>query len=125
MILIVDDNKEDWKLFEKIIIQLYPDKNIKIHYAESASEARKLLLINEYKVIFLDVYLRSEDGIVLLSEIKNSPIIKSNTIVVMSSVIREIDKVTCDELNALYIEKQMTFDANKAQLKHLLDPVFA
>ena len=63
-ILIIDDEKDNTEIIKDIL----EDVNYSTMLARSADEAKAILVVNDFDLILMDVWMPGQDGISLLSE---------------------------------------------------------
>ena len=101
--LVVDDDLSDIMMLKKALAAVSPD--IDIHTCTSVGDARKLLLRCRFDIIFLDVRVPPEDGIVFLEEIRNSQMLRLQKVVMVSGVDGPLDRLAARSLNTAFFVK--------------------
>jgi DNA-binding response OmpR family regulator len=120
-IVVVDDSPTIKKLFERGMRDL--DVSLKIF--RSANACWKYLQSNKPDLLFLNIKMPGKDGLTLLKEIRELPLHKDTSVVMISSKDYAQDRSIANDLGALdFITKPMPIQALRdVVIKHLnIDP---
>jgi CheY-like chemotaxis protein len=106
-ILIVDD----WRLFLKMIEDIFRREQVNILTAKNGPEAVELIRKEKPDLVYMDLYMTGGNGDDACREVKNDPVLKSTPIVMVTSSnspedIERCQKAGCDA----YIHKPFTRD---------------
>lgn len=126
-VLIVEDNFGDFTLIRHLFEEELPGSNIA--YAEDFQQAEKLLSINEFDIIFLDLTLPDSSGSELVSNLvklaPNTPILvltgyadKQYGLEVLGLGVS--DYLLKDELNGEQLKKTVLYSIERAKISNKL-----
>lgn len=117
---------EDDESILELILYALKSQNIKALGFKHPDEFSKALLNNKPQIVVLDLMLPSKSGFEITKELKNSPATKSISILILSALNNEMDKVKGLELGADdYIAKPfgvMEFIARIKTIQRRLKP---
>ncbi|MEM5947334.1 ATP-binding protein [Spirochaetia bacterium 38H-sp] len=88
MALVVDDNPENRKVVEKMLIR----NNILVHNADTGKTAIELATKNKYNIIFLDYNMPEMDGLETANAIRNIKINSETPLIVLTGQVLPEDK---------------------------------
>jgi DNA-binding response OmpR family regulator len=120
-IVVVDDSPTVKKLFERGM----RDLDVSLEIFGSASACWKYLQSNKPDLLFLNIKMPGKDGLTLLKEIRELPLHKDTSVVMISSKDYAQDRSIANDLGALdFITKPMPIQAIRdVVIKHLnIDP---
>jgi len=103
-ILIIDDEKDNTEIIKDIL----EDVSYSTMLAKSASEAKAVLLANDFDLILMDVWMPGQDGISLLSEWHSEGF--NTPVVMMSGHAEPSDIVRAMKLGAVDFLKKPLHD---------------
>ena len=103
-ILIIDDEKDNTEIIKDIL----EDVSYSTMLAKSASEAKAVLLANDFDLILMDVWMPGQDGISLLSEWYSEGF--NTPVVMMSGHAEPSDIVRAMKLGAVDFLKKPLHD---------------
>lgn len=110
-ILIIEDQPGYAALLETLIKEIVKKEPIDLPFmmhAINLAEARKIIIGVKLDIIFLDVYLGIEDGVLFLREIRTSQLISKMFVVMMSGLGRNIDMLSSEKLDCdAYLDKNL------------------
>ena len=117
---------EDDESILELILYALKSQNIKALGFKHPDEFSKALLNNKPQIVVLDLMLPSKSGFEITKELKNNPATKSISILILSALNNEMDKVKGLELGADdYIAKPfgvMEFIARIKTIQRRLKP---
>lgn len=122
-ILIVDDSKSDQEIIKHTLNRILKPDHTFIFFANNLTEAKALLVQMKFDLIFIDVYIGPDDGILFLAEIRASelPIIKDTPVVLVSGLPRDIDILAAKQLNVEgFIQKTPTMNEYENVVRQVL-----
>jgi DNA-binding response OmpR family regulator len=120
-IVVVDDSPTVKKLFERGM----NDLDVSLEIFASANACWKYLQSNKPDLLFLNIKMPGKDGLTLLKEIRELPLHKDTSVVMISSKDYAQDRSIANDLGALdFITKPMPIQAIRdVVIKHLnIDP---
>lgn len=120
-IVVVDDSPTIKKLFERGM----RDLDVSLEIFGSANACWKYLQTNKPDLLFLNIKMPGKDGLTLLKEIRELPLHKDTSVVMISSKDYAQDRSIANDLGALdFITKPMPIQAIRdVVIKHLnIDP---
>lgn len=91
---------EDDESILELILYALKSQNIKALGFKHPDEFSKALLNNKPKIVVLDLMLPSKNGFEITKELKNNPATKSISILILSALNKQMDKVKGLELGA-------------------------
>ena len=103
-ILIIDDEKDNTEIIKDIL----EDVNYSTMLARSADEAKAILVVNDFDLILMDVWMPGQDGISLLSEWHSEGC--NTPVVMMSGHAEPSDIVRAMKLGAVDFLKKPLHD---------------
>jgi len=121
IIVVVDDSPTVKKLFERGM----RDLDVSLEIFGSANACWKYLQSNKPDLLFLNIKMPGKDGLTLLKEIRELPLHKDTSVVMISSKDYAQDRSIANDLGALdFITKPMPIQAIRdVVIKHLnIDP---
>lgn len=121
MKLLVIDNDPN---FIRICDVIFQKQGHDVSHALSIRNARERLITNKepFDVVFLDIYMQDEDGVLFLEELRQHEHLKQQKIVVFSGIQKRCDMLACQSLNAKFIAKEMDLPSlRRTLLKSLED----
>lgn len=101
------------------IQKMFENIGYNVDIAVSAEETRKMLDLNTYELMTLDVFLPDENGLLLLNEIKNSPKTKDLPIIVISASENDYTAFNLDDKIVAWLKKSF----NNADLKNTINQI--
>lgn len=122
-VLIIDDSECDRNVLSLELKALYPPMEIK--GAANLHEARTALLSWLYDILFLDVRLGVDDGILFLDELRKSPHewARKQKVIIHSGMPSPLDKAVSTELRADgYLDKTAVLGQFRDDLKRVVTP---
>ena len=125
-ILLVEDNADDEFLASRIIRKVCSDRIIVAHDGEEACELLQGMAADagyrRIRLVLLDLKLPKLNGIAVLQQIRNSPVLSGLPVAVLTSSDNDVDQEACRELGVLdYIYKPMTADRLRLALSRHKD----
>lgn len=120
-IVVVDDSPTIRKLFERGM----SDLDVSLEIFGSANACWDYLQSNKPDLLFLNIKMPGKDGLTLLKEIRELPLHKDTSVVMISSKDYAQDRSIANDLGALdFITKPMPIQAIRdVVIKHLnIDP---
>lgn len=113
-LLVVDDEPE----IREVIVDALESYELNIQQASSVSEARKVLKDSEIDIVFTDIKMPGESGIVLLDEISQEkpefPVVLITAFLDKSKTIQEFKKGAFDILEKPFEEEQIQATIKRA-----------
>ena len=92
-ILIVDDHAE----IRQLLAEFLGKHSIRVSTAESAAEARKLMKLNAFDLLVLDIMMPGEDGLSLCRDVRSTQDIP---IILLTAMAEETDRIIGLEIGA-------------------------
>ncbi len=103
-IVVVDNSPSVKELFERATEKL----GIELKIFDSATASCTYLATNKPKLLFLNIKLPGKDGLIFLKELRNLPLHKDTSVVMISSKDYEQDRSVSRQLGAVeFITKPM------------------
>ncbi|MCZ6526732.1 MAG: response regulator [Gammaproteobacteria bacterium] len=103
-IVVVDNSPSVKELFERATEKL----GIELKIFDSATASGTYLATNKPKLLFLNIKLPGKDGLIFLKELRNLPLHKDTSVVMISSKDYEQDRSVSRQLGAVeFITKPM------------------
>lgn len=104
IIVVVDNSPSVKELFERATEKL----EIELKIFDSATASCTYLATNKPKLLFLNIKLPGKDGLIFLKELRNLPLHKDTSVVMISSKDYEQDRSVSRQLGAVdFITKPM------------------
>lgn len=104
IIVVVDNSPSVKELFERATEKL----EIELKIFDSATASCTYLATNKPKLLFLNIKLPGKDGLIFLKELRNLPLHKDTSVVMISSKDYEQDRTVSRQLGAVdFITKPM------------------
>lgn len=101
-VLIVDDDEK----LSKMLAFLFLAKGFKVEFANSGSEAFKVLERIQPSIVILDVMMPEMDGFEVCEKVKGDPLLKDIPIIILSALSSEQNRDKSISLGAYaYFEK--------------------
>ena len=108
IIVVVDDSKSMRALFERGTAQL----NVELLVFESAVKSWTYLEANKPDLLFLNIKMPGKDGLIFLKELRELPLHKNTTVVMISSKDYAQDRTVASQLGAVeFVTKPMPIKA--------------
>ena len=103
-IVVIDDSPTSISLYQRSTDSL----NVALATFESAEESLGFLEENEADLVFLDILMRTRDGLGLLSDLRNDPRHQDTPVVIVTTKDYFQDRARAKELGALdYLVKPL------------------
>lgn len=103
-IVVIDDSPTSISLYQRSTDSL----NVALATFESAEESLRFLEENEADLVFLDILMRTRDGLALLSDLRNDPRHQDTPVVIVTTKDYFQDRARAKELGALdYLVKPL------------------
>ncbi|MEE8320779.1 MAG: response regulator [Gammaproteobacteria bacterium] len=96
-VVVVDDNATVHSLFKRSADKL----DIDLKTFSSADESMAYLGDNQPDLLFLDIIMPHKDGLTFLQELRNLPLHKTTSVIMISSKDYDQDRTVANELGAL------------------------
>lgn len=107
-VVVVDDNTTVHSLFQRSTDKL----DIVLKTFSSADESMAYLGENQPDLLFLDIIMPHKDGLSFLQELRNLPLHKTTSVIMISSKDYDQDRTVANELGALeFVIKPMPMQA--------------
>jgi DNA-binding response OmpR family regulator len=107
-VVVVDDNATVHSLFQRSADKL----DIELKTFSSADESMAYLSDNQPDLLFLDIIMPHKDGLSFLQELRNLPLHKTTSVIMISSKDYAQDRTVANELGALeFVIKPMPMQA--------------
>ena len=108
IIVVVDDSRSMRAFFERGTAQL----NVELMVFESAVKSWTYLETNKPDLLFLNIKMPGKDGLIFLKELRELPLHKETTVVMISSKDYAQDRTVASQLGAVeFVTKPMPIKA--------------